>query len=341
MEIEDKHIETLLYSYFAGDLSDDEQKELLRWLEADDSHKKQLSELSDWWATAHAPLFTSNMKVDFNTYFSHLKESSDIPAKKIPLLNWNLWGKVVASVLLLVSVGTVSYWIGKSGQEQGLDQLAYFETTTPLGAQTKIVLPDQSVVWVNSGSTLKYATDFNKRNREIQLDGEAYFEVTRDSLKPFVVKSQKLAIKVLGTRFNVKAYQTDEVTDVTLVAGKVNVSMNDLGKHTGEVVLSPNRMLSYNKSTDCVKLSEVNAAESLAWMNGRIKFKDVSFESIAKDLERKYNVRIRIESAKLKKEIFSGSFTNEHTLDDILREVDVDHKYVWSRSGDEVIIRNK
>lgn len=341
MEIEDKHIENLLYGYFAGDLSDDEQKELLRWLEADDSHKEQLSGLSDWWATAHVPLFASDMKTDFTAHFSHLKETPVSLAKKIPLLNWNMWGRVVASVLMLISVGAVSYYIGKGRLEKDTNRLAYFETTTPLGAQTKIVLPDQSVVWVNSGSTLRYGNDFNERGREIQLDGEAYFEVTRDSLKPFVVKSRQLAIKVLGTRFNVKAYQADEVTDVTLVAGKVNVRMNDQAKHSGEVTLAPNRMLSYNKVTDRVKLSEVNAAEAMAWMNGRMKFTELSFDRIAKDLERKYNVHIRIESEKLRNEVFSGSFTNEHSLDDVLREVDVDHKYLWSRSGDEIVIRNK
>ncbi len=219
--------------------------------------------------------------------------------------------------------------------------LAYFETTTPMGAQTKVVLPDQSVVWVNAGSTLRYGSDFNTNGRSVQLDGEAYFEITRDSLKPFIVKSKRLDIKVLGTSFNVKAYGMDETTDVTLVSGKVNVSLRDEVAHAGDVTLTPNRKLSFNKQTNKVRVSEVDAKDALSWMDGSLKFSEQPFMSIAKDLERKFNVRIRVESDPLRKEIFSGSFTKDYSLDKILREVDVDHKYVWTRSGDEIIIKDK
>ena len=238
-------------------------------------------------------------------------------------------------------VWCASYYIGTRHNQPKSAALAYFETTTPMGAQTKVVLPDQSVVWVNAGSTLRYGSDFNTNGRSVQLDGEAYFEITRDSLKPFIVKSKKLDIKVLGTRFNVKAYGMDEMTDVTLVSGKVNVSLRDEVAHAGDVTLTPNRKLSFNKQTNKVRVSEVDAKDALSWMDGSLKFSEQPFMSIAKDLERKFNVRIRVESDLLRKEIFSGSFTKDYSLDKILREVDVDHKYVWTRSGDEIIIKDK
>ena len=243
--------------------------------------------------------------------------------------------------MIVVSVGTASYYIGTRHNQPKSAALAYFETTTPMGAQTKVVLPDQSVVWVNAGSTLRYGSDFNTSGRSVQLDGEAYFEITRDSLKPFIVKSKKLDIKVLGTSFNVKAYGMDEMTDVTLVSGKVNVSLRDEVAHAGDVTLTPNRKLSFNKQTNKVRVSEVDAKDALSWMDGSLKFSEQPFMSIAKDLERKFNVRIRVESDLLRKEIFSGSFTKDYSLDKILREVDVDHKYVWTRSGDEIIIKDK
>lgn len=340
MEKENKHIEDLLYSYFAGDLSGKEQEELLRWLEADETHKKRLSEMADWWATAHVPLFASDMKADFQKHFGNLMPPV-IPSPKNHWLNFKFVGKIAASVLIVVSVGAASYYIGKASSEPVASPVAYFETTTPSGARTKVVLPDQSVVWVNSGSTLRYANNFNEDGRKVQLDGEAYFEVTPDSLKPFVVKSKRLDIKVLGTSFNVKAYGQDEITDVTLVEGKVNVSLRDNTSPTGEVTLAPNRRLSFNKKTNGVQVDEVNAEDALAWMSGGMKFSDQTFASIAKDLERKFNVRIRIESDRLRKDVFSGSFTSEYSLDKILREVDVERRYTWSRSGDEVIIKDK
>lgn len=257
------------------------------------------------------------------------------------MAKFSVFGKVAASVLIVVSVGTASYYIGTRHNQPKSAALAYFETTTPMGAQTKVVLPDQSVVWVNAGSTLRYGSDFNTNGRSVQLDGEAYFEITRDSLKPFIVKSKRLDIKVLGTSFNVKAYGMDETTDVTLVSGKVNVSLRDEVAHAGDVTLTPNRKLSFNKQTNKVRVSEVDAKDALSWMDGSLKFSEQPFMSIAKDLERKFNVRIRVESDPLRKEIFSGSFTKDYSLDKILREVDVDHKYVWTRSGDEIIIKDK
>ncbi|MDD2952125.1 MAG: FecR domain-containing protein [Parabacteroides sp.] len=340
MEIENKHIEGLIYSYLMGDISEEGRNELLQWLETDDAHMRHLSEMADCWATAHVPLFAAGMKADFRKHFGTLADPVT-PSPKNHWLNFRFLAKVAASVLILLSVGTASYYIGMRHDQPNSSILAYFETTTPMGAQTKVVLPDQSVVWLNAGSTLRYGSDFNRDGRSVQLDGEAYFEVTRDSLKPFIVRSEKLDIKVLGTSFNVKAYGVDEMTDVTLVSGKVNVSLRDEVVHAGDVTLTPNRKLSFNKETNKVRVSEVNAKAALSWMDGNLKFSEQPFMSIAKDLERKFNVRIRIESDPLRKEIFSGSFTRDYSLDQILREVDVEGKYVWTRSGDEIIIKDK
>lgn len=100
-----------------------------------------------------------------------------------------------------------------------------------------------------------------------------------------------------------------------------------------------NELLQWLETDDAHK--QVDAKDALSWMDGSLKFSEQPFMSIAKDLERKFNVRIRVESDLLRKEIFSGSFTKDYSLDKILREVDVDHKYVWTRSGDEIIIKDK
>lgn len=340
MEIENKHIEDLIYSYLMGDISEEGRNELLQWLETDDAHKQCLSEMADCWATAHVPLFASDMKADFQKYFGALIDPA-IPSEKNHWLNFRFLGKVAASVLIVVSVGTASYYIGTRHNQPKSAALAYFETTTPMGAQTKVVLPDQSVVWVNAGSTLRYGSDFNTSGRSVQLDGEAYFEITRDSLKPFIVKSKKLDIKVLGTSFNVKAYGMDEMTDVTLVSGKVNVSLRDEVAHAGDVTLTPNRKLSFNKQTNKVRVSEVDAKDALSWMDGSLKFSEQPFMSIAKDLERKFNVRIRVESDLLRKEIFSGSFTKEDLLHETgkntdAREAFIHPQYKKNDAGDQI-----
>lgn len=336
MMTRNEHIEELVFSYFAGELTEAQEQELSSWLDADEENKKILFEMSDWWATAHVPVFSSTRKADFEKYFGSLMQPVQQKTGKRSL--WTTWTQIAAVGLLLLSVGVTSYRLGNRNVDD--TQLAYFETSAPMGSQSKVVLPDHSVVWVNAGSSLRYSKNFGKEDREIQLEGEAYFEVARDTLKPFVVKSEVLNVRVLGTRFNVKAYKEDQTIDVSLVSGKVNVHLNDK-KHAEEVELRPNRMLSYNKETDRVEMTEIDGSKAYDWTNGTLRFENKSFLQIAKDLERKYNIHIRIESKSLKKEIYTGSFSGHYTLDDILREIDVEHKYAWKQQGDELVIKDK
>lgn len=341
MNTEEKHFENLLLDYFAGELSAIEEKELLLWLEADNANKKKFSEMADCWAIAHLPLFRNNMKSDFRKHFGDVT-SQNSPLKENKLFGWHSWRTVAASVLLAVAISSTAYYAGKNDRESDLQQIAWFETVTPAGSLSKVVLPDHSVVWINAGSSLKYNMDFNKQNREVLLTGEAYFEVAKDSLRPFVVKSGNLDVQVLGTSFNVKAYENEETIDVALVTGKVNILLADNKEEKSKnIVLEPNRMMRYNKETSQVEMSEVNGASVYAWTNGRIEFDEQSFDRIARDLERKFNVQIRIKSKSLPNEIFTGSFSADQTLDYILREVDVEKKYTWKQIDNEFIIEDK
>lgn len=341
MNKEEEYIENLLLDYFAGGLSEIEEKELLLWLEADDANKKKFSEMADWWAIAHLPLFKSNLKSDFRKYFGDLA-SNDLPIKENKLFNLRSWRTVAASVLVAVAISTSAYYAGKNAGTPEQQQIAWFETVAPAGSLSKVVLPDHSVVWINAGSSLKYNMDFNKQNREVSLTGEAYFEVAKDSLRPFIVKSGNLDVRVLGTSFNVKAYENEETIDVALVTGKVNILLADNKEEKSKnVVLEPNRMMRYTKETSQVEMSEVNAASVCAWINDRIEFDEQPFDRIARDLERKFNVQIRIKSKSLPNEIFTGSFSADQTLDYILHEVDVEKKYTWKQIDNEFIIEDK
>lgn len=340
-----KYIENLIFGYFLHELTEEKEKELLIWLNDDPSHELLLSKMADWWGIAHTPRFNSNMRSNFETYFGHLLDQ-DKDIKKISGINWSRWRNIAAIGLLIVSVGSISFYAGRisvlSNTEDILtEQQIFSEVVTPLGSTSKIVLPDGSVVWVNAGSTLTYNYDYNKATREVNLLGEAYFEVTHDPLRPFIVKSEELDIKVVGTSFNVKAYQNEESVNVSLVTGTINVHINNGAVESEEVTLSPDRMLSFNKDSNSVEIIPIEGKDAMAWTSGRVKFTEQPFVKIVKDLERKFSVSIRIESERLKKETYSGSFSPNHTLDQILREVDVDKKYRWTKHRDEIIIRDK
>lgn len=338
MNIEKEYIEELLFGHFAGGLTEVQEKELLTWLETDEANRKTYGHMADWWATAHVPLFASDMKMNFEEHFGSLTQSTIQPTKKRNL--WNAWMKVAVVVFLFLSISITSYYYAEYRLE-GQEHLTYFETVTPYGSQSKVILPDGSVVQVNAGSSLRYSKDFNRETREIVLDGEAYFEVVRDTLKPFIVRSEALSVRVLGTSFNVKAYREDHTIDVSLVSGKVNVRFKEDQKYPEEVALKPNCMLHFDKQDSRYSLNEINGEDAYGWTRGVLHFDEQPFPRIAKDLERKYNIHIHIESNKLKQEVFTGSFAGDYTLNDVLHEIDVEHKYKWIRTNNKLIIKDK
>lgn len=340
MKLDQQQIEELLFGYFSGNLTETEEKKLLTWLEADESHKKTFSEMSDWWATIHVPLFASDLREDFTDFFAtQKKEKSETSERKWGQI-WKNVGKVAAVLLLLITIGTYFYYLGKKDEQNNRQSLLFYSSIeTPAGSRSKNILPDGTVVWLNSDSHLSYSLE--KSVRRISLTGEAYFEVAPDSLRPFIVKSRSLDVKVLGTSFNIKAYENEDHIDVTLLSGKVNVSLNSFSEETEEIVLTPNRMLSFDESTKSVNVTEISGNDVIAWTGGYLKFREQLFPCIARDLERRYNVQIVIESNLLKKESFSGSFLPESTLDQVLREIDVDKKFTWSQTMDVITVKDK
>jgi ferric-dicitrate binding protein FerR (iron transport regulator) len=208
----------------------------------------------------------------------------------------------------------------------------------PLGSQAKIILPDGTIAWLNSGSTLKYSNLYGKKNREVLLSGEGYFEVTKDKSKPFFVHTNNIQVKVLGTVFNVRSYMNDRTVEVNLLEGKVDVSMLD-NNSSKKLILIPNEKMIYNKNTKTMYSCKADAAKSAQWTIGKLCFVNSSLKDISKDLERKYNVKIILESDRVKNEIFSGSLDLNQPLKFILDYLDVDKKFTKTYNGQTVSIK--
>jgi transmembrane sensor len=164
--------------------------------------------------------------------------------------------------------------------------------TTPYGGEYKVTLADGSTVWLNAGSSLKYATAFNGTDRVVELTGEGYFEVAPDKTKPFHVMANGTEVKVLGTKFNVKAYNTDKQVATTLVSGAVAIqhgsAASTIKPNQQAIVLGDNIAIS-NKSKN--EMSQV-----LAWKNGLINLQGESVQSILEQIKRWYNVDTQIEA---------------------------------------------
>ncbi len=195
------------------------------------------------------------------------------------------------------------------------EKLVYNTLSVPYGKTFKLELSDGSVVTVNSGTKLKYPVNFIKNNnRTVFLDGEAFFEVAKDTDHPFVVNTNDMDIEVLGTKFNVTSYTEDQKTSTVLVDGKVQASNKAITEDIA--ILSPNQRASFSENV--IHVEDVNVKKYIAWVQGQLIFEDDSFNVIANKLERKFNLKIVNNYPELEKINITASFRNE-SIDDVLK----------------------
>ena len=229
-----------------------------------------------------------------------------------PVIKMLRWYARIAAVLLLpimVYSGITTFQQNRQKQEEGLAEI-----TAPLGARIRFTLPDGSFGWLNSGSSMKYSLNFNKR-REIQLSGEAFFDVRYRDNSKFVVKTNHLNVEVKGTRFNVAAFQGEPETSVTLEKGIVVLTGDKL---TVPIEMKPNERFEYNKDNQSVKKEMVSAPIFSAWKEGKLMLRNASVEELAKQLSRWYNVDVIIENSKNIDIRYRATFEDEN-LKEVLR----------------------
>ncbi|PWL40468.1 hypothetical protein DKG77_06570 [Flagellimonas aquimarina] len=189
--------------------------------------------------------------------------------------------------------------------------LVFNEVYIPYGQKFKITLSDGTKVWLNSGSSLRFPKNLgtSAQNRMVYLEGEAFFDVTKDKKRPFIVNAENLDIKVLGTQFNVSAYKSDGNISTTLVEGSVNVYENS--NPDTKILLSPSYQAAFIKENGTLTKQKVDVRTYTSWMENRLIIDNLSFEQILRKLERAHNVSIINNAESLNNEMFKGEFQNE------------------------------
>lgn len=185
----------------------------------------------------------------------------------------------IVALVVLGGTGYISYYKGYKSQSVQLVTL-----TTPSGTKSTAVLPDGSKVTLNIGSELIYPAAFTGKERKVSMVGEGFFEIAHDEKHPFIVSTEDINIQVLGTKFNVRAY--DEISAVTLLEGKVEVSAVEI---EGKVLLNPNEQATYTKGENSMTISSVNAENEISWIRGIMVFDDQPLSEVLKTLGRHYD----------------------------------------------------
>lgn len=223
--------------------------------------------------------------------------------------------------------------------ENEVEELVYNKLTIPYGKKFQIVLSDGTKVHLNAGTSLKYPVKFIKgENRQVFLDGEAYFEVTKDESNPFVVSADEIDIRVLGTQFNVSSYPEDDHINTVLIEGAVSVYNKDEGYNPETTtILKPGFKAEWEKRNNQIVIEEADTEMYTAWINGRIIFRHTSFKNIIKKLERHYNVVIVNNNEALSNEQFAASFDIE-TIEQVLKSFNANYAIDYTIKNNQIII---
>lgn len=268
------------------------------------------------------------------------------------------------AAVLLIGIGVTWFFLSQDRTKQEVTATEFYKVTVAYGSKSTIELPDGSVVTLNSGSTLKYPGSFATNHRTVILDGEAFFDVKKNSASPFLVKTKDITVRVLGTTFNVKSYPDDNLTETTLVTGKVEILRNRADARSDNeekpLVLAPNQKAvfyresnqlgvanSQTQTTDQVMKApedlkvlvqnEIKTENITSWKNDILVFNSEPFEDIVKKLERWYNVEVTLKYAKLGPVVFSGKFDKE-SVEEVLHALSLIEPFKYEVNKNKILI---
>lgn len=359
-----ERIAQLIARKLSGEASPEEIKELEILLQEHPQDAYFLSLLADYWSTPITPAADEDADAEahfrrvLNTADSEMQEESaaGVISNSRPRYNIRLLFSVAAAFTGLVFLSW--WWVKQYRPAQRAPLAARIETIAKPGAKSRLLLPDGSIVWLNSGSRIAYPANFTDSIREVELEGEAYFDVTKDAGRPFIVRTSDINIKVLGTAFNVKCYPEDHKTEATLISGLVQVSRNS-GEQQQVLLLHPHEKVVINRipesssdhtntpltiaATDSmtVKYLKKNAADTAmaetAWVYNKLVFDGENFREIADEMERWFNVKIVFHDPTIEGYRFHAKFENEH-INEVLSALRLSLPFTFKIDNNEVNI---
>ncbi|MCW3110280.1 MAG: hypothetical protein JWQ09_4786 [Segetibacter sp.] len=210
--------------------------------------------------------------------------------------------------------GQLVYASDNSGSNED-DKLSFNTISTPRGGQYQIILPDSTKVWLNAASSLKYPVKFIGTERHVELNGEAYFEVAKNKKMPFIIDANNINIRVLGTHFDVMAYQDESVTKTTLLEGSIRLSA-----YNKEATLIPGQQGSVSTSGKTIQLGFINTQDAISWKDGYFTFRNENIESVMKKLARWYDVTVEYHGD-FSNVYFGGTISRTKNIQELLNRI--------------------
>lgn len=310
-----KNIEKI-WEVVTGNSNETDKQAILSEIGQDNDAKKTYDELKNAWALLSSTKRMPDSEVD--GMYARFKQQ--FPSQRLSLrIKFRELYKYAAIFILGILVSCLTIYFTGLGSHSGSAPVL---TTTVIGDKdqiSKIVLPDSSVVWVNSHSKITYNNKFGVDNRAIKLVGQAFFQAAKNKKLPMVVTANKLEVKVLGTRFDVSAYPEDKSVKVVLESGKVE--LNQAEGNSFHYKLAPGEMATYTVSNSKVVVDKVDTRLYTSWKEGLMIFRDDPMAVVINQLERRFNISIEVSDPEIYKSVFTATINNE-PLDKILKAME-------------------
>lgn len=318
---------SILFKYISGQLNPSEKEAVVKWIRANSENQKIYNTYKAAWVAKQLKDIPSKDSVKSIKGFSYHEKKS----------NFKKYSLSIAASLLLISVLSFSYFYSDIDSLLNKNELIgknIVNVITAKGKKELVNLPDGSTVTLNVDSKISYPNNFEGNIREVQLVGEAFFDVKRNESKPFIVYANEIKIKVLGTSFNIKSYPKDKNVETTLVTGKVEVLKK---KEKTPVVLNPSQRAVYNKSSNKLKVDTVKSEDITAWKKGKLIFNKTPISQVIHDLERNYDVKFIIKSKELLSYEYTGTF-NDLTIKEVLEFLKISSPIAYEIKENSIIL---
>jgi len=305
-----------IWGIVIGDSNEADKQLVLAEIEQDKEAQKVYNELKNIWAlvssTKEMPLTEANEM--YSRFKGQLPSGSN--TRRIRLNNLL---KYAAIFILGVAITSLSVYFTESKGWLGSRNKSIQTVVADKGQISKVILPDSSVVWINSGSRITYNSKFGENNRKIELVGQAFFHAAHNEKIPFVVDVNGFLVKVLGTKFDVNAYSGEKNIRVVLESGRVE--LHQASDHDFKYTLSPGEMATFNPENKKLTIDKVKPELFSSWKEGVLIFRDKPMAEVLDELQRRYNIDIEVKDQDIYKSVFTARISDE-PLEKVLKSME-------------------
>lgn len=313
--------QNILHRYIAGDATQQEKEEVARWLDAD---KKNMKEF-----LAERKLYDISIWQEEQI---RVAGKVALDKKQQTLRTVAIGFSKIAAIFILAFTLAYTFLLDKSVTEPASMQTIF----VPPGQRAELTLTDGTKVWLNAKTTFTFPNKFTADGRNVTLDGEGYFDVTKDPQKPFIVKTKQYDIKVLGTEFNVTAYSASSNFETSLIRGAVEVSSST---SQAKMTLQPNTRTYVENGI--LKKGVIEHDTYFLWKEGLICFYDEPVDKMIEKLELYYDVKIDVQNKELLRNRYSGKFRTKDGVEHVLKVLQLNNKFTYTKDNDLNLITIK